>query len=144
MTTPGKEHLLVVGVDGSPPSQCALRWAVRQAELVGGAIAAIAVWNYPVFYGLEAAAPAFDEIQHGAEETLAEAVAGVDTPVRIRQQVIQGNPAQVLLEAAANADLLVVGSRGHGGFTGALLGSVSQHCAQHSQCPVVIVRELRE
>ena len=60
--------------------------------------------------------------------------------VEIRPLVVQDNPAQALLDCAKGADLLVVGNRGHGGFTGALLGSVGQHCAQHAECPVVIVR----
>lgn len=58
----------------------------------------------------------------------------------VRTQVAEGNPARVLLSAAAGADLLVVGSRGHGGFTEALLGSVGQHCAHHARCPVVVIR----
>ena len=60
--------------------------------------------------------------------------------VQVRAQAREGNAAQVLIDAAAGADLLVVGSRGHGGFTEALLGSVSQHCVHHAQCPVVIFR----
>jgi nucleotide-binding universal stress UspA family protein len=135
------QYRLVVGVDGSPASRCALRWAVRQAELTGGAITAITAWGYPIFYGMEAAG-AFDDIQHAAEQTLAETVAQTSHPaVTIHQEVTQGHAAEALLEAAKNADLLVIGSRGHGGFAGILLGSVSQHCAQHSACPVVIVRE---
>jgi nucleotide-binding universal stress UspA family protein len=67
-----------------------------------------------------------------------------DSSVKISTSVQEGNAAQVLLEAADGADLLVVGSRGHGGFTGALLGSVSQHCAHHAPCPLVIVRQARE
>ncbi len=62
------------------------------------------------------------------------------SPVKVSSTVREGNAAQVLLEAADGADLLVVGSRGHGGFAEALLGSVSQHCVHHAPCPVVIVR----
>lgn len=141
MTDVPSQYRLVVGVDGSPSSRYALQWAVRQAELTGGAITAITAWSYPVFYGMEMAG-AFDDIQRAAEESLADTVAQIGaTTAPIRQNVVQGNTVQLLLEAADNADLLVVGNRGHGGFTGALLGSVSQHCAQHSPCPVVIVRE---
>ncbi|MEV0134140.1 universal stress protein [Dactylosporangium sp. NPDC050688] len=71
-------------------------------------------------------------------ETVAD-VAGQDKPVEIRTRVVQGHPAHVLLEAAAGADMLVVGSRGHGTFDGPLLGSVSQHCVQHAPCPVLVV-----
>jgi nucleotide-binding universal stress UspA family protein len=74
---------------------------------------------------------------------VADAVAGVSSPgelVKIRSVVAEGHAAQVLLDASEGAELLVVGSRGRGGFTGALLGSTSQHCAQHATCPVVVVR----
>ena len=82
-----------------------------------------------------------------AAKELADAISETvssDSPVKISTSVQEGNAAQVLLEAADGADLLVVGSRGHGGFTGALLGSVSQHCAHHAPCPLVIVRHARE
>ena len=64
----------------------------------------------------------------------------VASPVKVSSTVREGNPAKILLEAADGADLLVVGSRGHGGFAEALLGSVSQHCVHHAPCPVVIIR----
>jgi nucleotide-binding universal stress UspA family protein len=63
--------------------------------------------------------------------------------VQISQWVRQGNPAQVLIDAAADADLLVVGSRGHGGFAEVLLGSVCMHCVQHAPCPVAVIRDAR-
>ncbi len=68
-------------------------------------------------------------------------VAGPASPVEIRSEVVEGNPAAALLAASAGAELLVVGSRGHGGFVEALLGSVSQHCVHHAPCPVVIIRD---
>lgn len=140
-TAPPRRYRLVVGVDGSPSSRNALEWAVRQAELAGGTITAITAWGYPLFYGVEMAG-VFDDIHRAAEEALADTVAQIgDTRVAIHQEVVQGNIVEALLEAAATADLLVVGSRGHGGFVGSLLGSVSQHCSQYSPCPVVIVRE---
>jgi nucleotide-binding universal stress UspA family protein len=67
-------------------------------------------------------------------------VVGARTDITRPPQPVEGNPAQVLLDASAGADLLVVGSRGHGGFASALLGSVSQHCVHHADCPVVIIR----
>lgn len=140
---------IVVGVDGSPSSLTALRWAVRQAGLTGGTVDAVIAWQYPVSYAyggygwspvtVEEGAD-FDEI---AEKTLADAVSKTVDPataVTVRQRVVQGNPAQVLLDAAKDAELLVVGSRGHGGFTGALLGSVGLHCVHHAHCPVVVIR----
>jgi nucleotide-binding universal stress UspA family protein len=103
---------IVVGVDGSPSSIGALRWAIRQAELTGADVEAVIAWHYPIATGGYGWAPT-----------------GMATSFDF-------NPAQVLLGASDGADLLVVGSRGHGGFTEALLGSVSQHCVHHARCPV--------
>jgi nucleotide-binding universal stress UspA family protein len=137
---------IVVGVDGSESSKAALRWAVHQAELTGAQVEAVSAWQYPPMIGGFGLGPAsamalnFDEI---AAKALSDSIADVVDPatsVHISTAVIEGNAAQVLLRAADGADLLVVGSRGHGGFTGALLGSVSQHCAHHAPCPLIIVR----
>ncbi|MFD5466526.1 universal stress protein [Kitasatospora sp. NPDC127059] len=134
---------IVVGVDGSGSSRAALRWALRQAALVGATVEAVTTWEYPVYYGL--GMPMLDGDFAGfAGKALAEAVAeeaGRDCPVEVQERVARGNAAQVLLMAAEGAELLVLGSRGHGGFTGALLGSVTQHCVQHASCPVVVIRE---
>jgi len=136
-------HRIVVGVDGSLSSEAALRWAVRQAERTGAKVEAVTVWWYPPGYGL---APVSDDevadLQGEAGKTLAEALAGVSglaADVVVNPRVVEGQAAEVLLEAARGADLLVVGSRGHGGFTAAL-GSVSQRCVRHAPCPVVVVR----
>ncbi len=140
---------IVVGVDGSPSSKAALRWAVRQAELTGASVEAVMAWHLPVVVGGTFAplgtldGPDFGDI---AAKSLSEAISQtVDaaSPVKISSTVIKGNAAQVLLDAAVGAELLVVGSRGHGGIAGALLGSVSQHCAHHAPCPLVIAREPR-
>jgi len=136
---------IVVGVDGSEPSKAALRLAADQAELVGGVVDAIFAWELPTtWYGL---APPMDtkpaDYQKQARELLdrvIDEVLGPERPVEIRLRSTQGHPAAVLLDAAAGARLLVVGNRGHGGFTGSLLGSVGQHCVQQAPCPVVVVR----
>jgi len=139
---------IVVGVDGSPSSDEALRWAMRQAALTGASVDAVTAWEYPASLGGFGMAPVgmsddFDFSKY-ADQTVAEAVSRVSEPavsgVTVRQRTAEGNAASVLLEAADGADLLVVGSRGHGGFASALLGSVSQHCVHHSACPVVIIR----
>lgn len=134
---------IYVGVDGSPSSQQALRWAAGQADLTGGELHAVIAWSFPDVY---AWGTVIDEIDWAAnaEEALEQAVSDALEPAaaeRVQRHVIQGAPARVLLEAAAEADLLVVGSRGHGGFTGMLLGSVSQHAVTHARCPVVVVRD---
>ncbi|WP_037577017.1 universal stress protein [Phaeacidiphilus oryzae] len=149
---------IVVGVDGSGYSAEALRAAVAQARLTGSAVHAVMAWQPPGLFSsvpsaLEDAAEAAAGVarpmrtfQQQAEEELAEAVRnalGGEAPDFVRATVVQGSPAQALLEAAEGAQLLAVGSRGYGGFRGLLLGSVSQHVAQYAHCSVLIVREPR-
>jgi len=138
---------IVVGVDGSPHSKAALAWAVRQAGLTGASVEAVIAWHYPAMFGAAPFGPTgpLETADFGewAASVLADAIKETvdpDAPVKVSATVREGNSAQVLLEAADGADLLVVGSRGHGGFAEALLGSVSQACVHHAQCPVVIVR----
>ncbi|MEU3570720.1 universal stress protein [Kitasatospora sp. NPDC036755] len=142
---------IVVGVDGSEPSERALRWAVRQAELTGGAVLAVIAWEYPTYHGARGWFPpaATDEAalegraRQEAERAVREAV-GDDPPVEVRTEARYGSPAGSLVEASRGADLLVVGSRGLGGFAGMLLGSVAQHCTRHATVPVVVVRDPQE
>jgi nucleotide-binding universal stress UspA family protein len=137
----------VVGVDGSPSSRTALRWAVRQANLTNGTVDAVLAWQIPMVLQSYGMAPIYVEEDGSFEENarktidavIGEEVEPADSQ-RVRSLVIQGHPAQVLLDAAADADLLVVGSRGHGEFAEALLGSVSQNCVHHAPCPVLIMR----
>ncbi|MFC5958647.1 universal stress protein [Streptomyces pratens] len=133
---------IVVGADGSEPSKAALRWAARQAALTGGVVEAVTAWQYPQWYGAGPAVAGFDFADNAAKvltQAIDEAL-GADPPVEIRTRVVHGHPAEVLLGAARGAELLVVGNRGHGGFTEALLGSISQHLVQHAACPVVVIR----
>ncbi len=143
-------HRIVVGVDGSPSSKAALGWAVRQAELTGATVEAVTAWRYPVM--INRAAWVLSTVEDTAEleslfaTELASDIAAVvnsASQIKVSATVRMGLAAEVLLKAADGADLLVVGSRGHGGFTGALLGSVSQHCVHHARCPIVIVRDGR-
>ncbi len=142
-----REPRIVVGVDGSAPSRAALRWAVQEAGLIGATVDALIAWQYPggfATYGWARSA-AVDDLGYAelAEKALAEALSSAVDPasaVRVRPLVVHGNAAQALLQAARGAKLLVVGSRGYGGFAGALLGSVSQHCVHHAPCPVVVLR----
>jgi nucleotide-binding universal stress UspA family protein len=140
---------IVVGVDGSPSANAALRWAVWHAELTGDAVEAVIVWQYPIIgasYGWAGVAVTDGmDLRALAEKTLTQAIdeaASHGSAVHVTPRVIEGYPASVLVEESAGADLLVVGSRGHGTFADALLGSVSQHCSHHARCPVVIVRGL--
>jgi nucleotide-binding universal stress UspA family protein len=140
---------IVAGVDGSPASITALRWAIHQAELTGGTVDAVMAWEFPIAGGSYGWAPTvpFDDTDYSelAAKTLSAAVAEVGPPpgLALNQIVIEGNAAQVLLEAAKDADLIVVGNRGHGAFAEALLGSVSVRCLHHATCPVVVVRTPR-
>jgi len=138
---------IVVGVDGSPGSKTALKWAMNQARLTGAALEAITSWQDPVQYGTaygwtttafegDSFAVAMGKV---LDETVAEVTAQVPRPVAVLTRVVEGHPAEALLRVAAGAQLLVVGSRGHGTFAGIVLGSVSQHCVQHAPCPVVVV-----
>jgi nucleotide-binding universal stress UspA family protein len=141
------DRRIVVGVDSSHGSRAALRWALTQARLTGATVEAVTAWQNPVVYGYAYGwVPALsdaDSIPAAAEKALTETVADVvgtqGQPVDVRIAVAEGPAAQVLLASATGADLLVVGSRGHGAFAGMLLGSVSQHCAQHAPCAVVII-----
>jgi nucleotide-binding universal stress UspA family protein len=143
----GKGPRIVVGVDGSDSSLSALRWAIRQAGLTGAAVDAVAAWHYPVAAGGYGYVPMGTGQEYDfkgiTEKVLADAISSTVDPgsgVIVRSHVVEGNAAQVLLDACDGADLLVVGSRGHGGFTEALLGSVSQHLVHHAPCPVVVIR----
>ncbi|MFJ7907168.1 universal stress protein [Kitasatospora sp. NPDC096204] len=145
---PEEKGRIVVGVDGSESSERALRWAVRQAELTGGAVVAVIAWEYPTYHGARGWFPpaATDErelegrARQEADRAVRQAV-GEDPPVEVRTEARYGSPAGSLVEAARGADLLVVGSRGLGGFKGMLLGSVAQHCTRHATVPVVVVRD---
>jgi len=146
MTQPQHQHerRIVVGIDGSAPSKAALAWAIRQARLTGAVIEAVIAWEFPATYGYPMQAGMDINLEELATEVAADTIAEVSGPgdqVKIRPKVVEGNAARVLLDASAGADLLVVGSRGHGGFIEALLGSVGQHCVQHATCPVVVIRD---
>lgn len=135
---------IVVGVDGSSYSEDALRWAVGQARLTGGPVEAVISWSVPVDFGVggDGGLVGFDW-KGLATDTLANTVSKVVDAAdeeRVTQRVIAGYPASVLLDASADAALLVVGSRGRGGFRGMLLGSVSQNVIARASCPVVVVR----
>jgi nucleotide-binding universal stress UspA family protein len=137
------DRRIVVGVDSSTGSRTALRWALTQARLTGATVQAVTAWQSPVVYDGWVPVPDRYAIIAAAEKALAETVAEVagteDPPVEVRGAVAEGPAAQVLLTAAEGAELLVVGSRGHGAFAGMLLGSVSQHCVQHAPCAVVVI-----
>lgn len=136
----------VVGIDDSEPAAGALRWALTESRARGARLVVVHAWDWPyvgefgAFVNDRLVSEGFDQ---AAAEVLHAMVAAARDPatddVEVEERVVRGAPAQALLEAAEGADLLIVGSRGRGGFAGLLLGSVSQQCAQHATCPVVIV-----
>ena len=145
-------NLIVVGVDQSEGAKAALVFAHEEARLRGATLRAVHAWQlgyngYFGYAGFEGAAPAvggdISELREAAaaalDATVREALPGAGD-VKIEQRVIEGTAGAVLIDESRSADLLVVGSRGHGGFAQLLLGSVSQQCAHHAACPVVIVR----
>jgi nucleotide-binding universal stress UspA family protein len=139
--------LVVVGVDGSEGSVAALRWAARYGAATGTPVKAVLVWHYPTTASAPPPGHAPDEVQQEVEgeeaDTLKEAIAKAapDTAgAQIHGVVRYGHPAEALIDESGRADLLVVGRRGHGGFLGMHLGSVSQHCVNSAHCPIVVVR----
>ena len=148
---------IVVGVDGSPESKKALLWAVEEARLRGASVRAIHVYDVPgvtAYAFPEEAAVTREQIaeleksqesnaaasQGRARALVERAVAelGHTEDVKVDAEALHGRPAPKLIEESKDADLLVIGSRGRGGFTELLLGSVSHQCAQYAVCPVVI------
>ena len=143
------EHLpgrVVVGIDGSEPSKLALRWARFIARASDSSLDVVAAWQPYTAYGWLGAgwapAPTDWNPAEDAEKALAATIVevfGTDRPAGLQLTVREGSPARVLLEASHGARMLVVGSRGHGGFAGLLLGSVSAACAEHATCPVLVL-----
>ncbi len=135
-------HRIVVGIDGSECSLTALHWAAQQAHLTGSSLEVVMSWERPQwgsgFILPDNYDPASDA--HKMLEDAIQKVRGAFSEVKFTPEVVEGHPAPALVEAARGADLLVVGSRGHGEFSGMLLGSVSQYCAHHVSCPITIVR----
>jgi nucleotide-binding universal stress UspA family protein len=139
---------IVVGIDGPNGSNEALRWAIDEARVRRVPVRAVHAWSYsqplvPSFVGYPYSAESFGNAiddRWQAEQRLESAAGEVGEHHEVECVLVEGSAAQVLIDAVGEADLLVVGSRGHGGFTNLLLGSVSQQCAQHAPCPVVIVR----
>lgn len=140
---------IVVGVDESGHAKEALRFALDEAKLRKAKLRVVLAWQYGTIgaAGLDSFYPGVDvdvsALRHAAEQALEQVLRETlpDTGgVEVERHVVEGPPAAVLVDESRGADLLVVGSRGHGGFADLLLGSVSQQVSHHAACPVVIVR----
>lgn len=137
---------IVVGVDGSEHSRQALQHAFEEARRRGASVDVVHAYQVPIYwdpagYGVPMPTLTLDEVQREAHEVIDRCVPD-DLPddLQVKRIVTHGPPAQALMELAEGADLLVVGSRGLGGFRGLLLGSTSHQLATHAPCPVLIVR----
>jgi nucleotide-binding universal stress UspA family protein len=134
---------IVVGIDGSRSSLDALSWAARQAELTGAGLEVVMTWEWPSSSGWAMPVPEDFDPASEVQRTVGDAVTPVRAAhpgIRIEQRVVEGHPAPTLVAASDGADLLVVGSRGHGEFVGMVIGSVSEYCTAHARCPVLVHR----
>jgi nucleotide-binding universal stress UspA family protein len=144
-SAPPSGQVIVVGVDGSEHADAALGWALDEARLRGATLRLVHAWQYlPVVAEPMAAIPSTPagELEAAGRQTALEAlerVAGTDPGVAVETVVVEGAAGAALLDASEGATLLVVGSRGRGGFTGLLLGSVSQQVTHNATCPVVVL-----
>ena len=136
-------HRIVVGVDGSEPSVQALRWAARLAATLSVGIEAVTSWSWPVTYGTGGVVATWNpevDAKTTQDDAISRAFPGTE-PAGLHRTVREGHAARVLLDTAEGATMLVVGSRGHGGFVGLLIGSVSAHVAEHAHCPVLVIHD---
>ncbi len=140
-------ELVVVGVDGSAESVEALRWAARYADSCGATVRAVRAWHYPAAVGPgpsgRAPGAVTDQVEQEMQDQLDDALSAVypgGPPDHMQTRLAYGHSAGTLVAEAQDADLLVVGSKGRGAFTGMLLGSVSMHCVTTAPCPVVVIR----
>jgi nucleotide-binding universal stress UspA family protein len=134
---------IVVGIDGSEAATDALRWATRQAELTGSPLEVIMTWEWPASLGWSVPIPDDYDPETDVRQVLDAAVhlaLAAHPGVTVDRRVVNGHPARVLVDASKGADLLVIGSRGHGEFAGMLLGSVSEFCTTNAHCPVLVHR----
>ncbi len=133
---------IVVGVDGSPGGEEALRFAVEEARLRGATLTVVLAWGVPFSSAVPLALipSVVTDLETDAAGVLDEEIAKASPADLVVERVLAEGPAvKALIEAAQGADLLIVGARGRGGFKGLLLGSVSQQCAHHAPCPIAIV-----
>jgi nucleotide-binding universal stress UspA family protein len=134
---------IVVGIDGSHASIDALDWAAQEANLTHSSLEMIMTWDWPTTYGWALYFPAEYNPSEGMPGILSKIADDLRTKypdIEITSRLVQGHPAPLLVEASKGADLLVVGSRGHGEFVGMLIGSVSEYCATNAHCPVLVHR----
>jgi nucleotide-binding universal stress UspA family protein len=132
--------LIIVGVDGSAESLNAVVWGAAQARATGGTLELLTTWAYPRSYGTSLVVSGAD-LEGTARDVLEKAATDVDLPPeRLIKTLVRNAAPPELVRRSHDADLIVVGHRGHGGFSELVLGSVSTHLTHHATCPVVVVR----
>jgi len=140
---PSDTGRIVAGLDGADSSLHALSWAARQAVLTDSTLEVVMTWEWPSSYGWAVPIPDDFDPEADTRKVLDTAIAGVQSEypgLKAERRLVNGHPAPVLVEASKGADLLVVGSRGHGEFVGMLVGSVSEYCVTNAHCPVLVHR----
>jgi nucleotide-binding universal stress UspA family protein len=138
---------VVVGYDGSPQSDGAVRWAAAQADRTGGRLDLVTTWEYPTSWGNSLPLPSNYDPAHDAEVMLDPVLNRLHTDypsLDVHAHVVEGHAGEVLVVASEHAGLLVVGSRGHRALAGVVIGSVSLHCVTMAACPVVVYREFKD
>lgn len=143
--------IIVVGLDGSAPSRAALAWALAEAKLRGSTVRAVHAWMIPAIGAVDAPGALIpmgrytdvstDDIEKAAHEALEREIEGANAGlgVTVERVVAEGPAADAVLDASKDAELVVVGTRGHGALASIVLGSTSQHVIRHAQSPVVVV-----
>ncbi|GGH99123.1 universal stress protein [Arthrobacter liuii] len=135
-------YRIVVGVDGSDQSKAAMDWAIAESRLRRGEVQAVTAWSFPYVSDAMGTSWDYEIFEKDAQAILeAELERVKDQGVTVTGRIVEGNAASALIGASKEADLVAVGSRGHGGFTGMLLGSVSHQTIHHAHCPVLVFRE---
>jgi nucleotide-binding universal stress UspA family protein len=140
---PSDTGRIVVGFDGSQSSLDALAWAVRQTALTGATLEVVMTWEWPTSYGWAVPIPDDFDPEQDVRKVLDAAIADVTAEhpdIRVEGRLVSGHPSPALVEASKGADVLVVGSRGHGEFVGMMVGSVSEYCVTNAHCPVLVHR----
>jgi nucleotide-binding universal stress UspA family protein len=141
-----RDNVIVCGVDGSPASQGALAWALAEAKFRGCRLSVVTAWSWDGTEALGAPGNAADARSHAEivqRRALLEALEDIEQPPEIERRLMEGRPSEALCSAALEAELLVLGSRGHNAMREALVGSTSQRVVRHASCPVVLLPDPR-
>lgn len=137
-----REHIVVCGIDGSPASQRALEWAVAEAKFRGCRLRAVTAWEWDGVEGMIAPTTSSEARSHAEivqRRALIAALEGIEEQPEIERRLVKGRPSEALCTAAMDAELLVVGSRGHTTMHDVFVGSTSQRVIRHATCPVVVL-----